>query len=97
MNKRSFFKLLAGATAAAAMEVCGLLPVRKAEVLVAGFDPSNPAAYIGEMHWVNCHRVKSEALAQWWGGLIARNPLPEGMGNTIKTIKSSHNSQNEAI
>ncbi len=33
MNRRSIFKLLAAATACAAMEVCGLKPLAKAEVI----------------------------------------------------------------
>lgn len=93
MNRRSLFRILAGATAAAAMEVCGLLPTRKAEVSVAGFDPSNPAAYLGEMHWVNAHRSKTETWGKWWNAMFTKETFPEGMGNTIRAVKSSHNHQ----
>lgn len=85
MNKRSFFKLIAGATAAAAMEVCGLLPTRRAEVL---FDA---ASYLGEMHWINAHRSKTETWGKWWNAMFAKETFPEGMGATIRAIKSSHN------
>lgn len=43
MKRRSFFKLLAGAVMASAMEVCGWTGVPK-------FDP---ASYVGEIMWLN--------------------------------------------
>ncbi len=48
MRRRSLFNLLAAATACAAMEVCGLKPLVRAEVVT--FDAGN---WTGEMHWVN--------------------------------------------
>lgn len=55
MKRRSLFKLLAGVTAAAAMEVCGLLPTRKAEVV---FDPAFRHGGDVSTHWITIFHPK---------------------------------------
>ncbi len=82
MKRRGLFRLLAGATAAAAMEVCGLLPVRKAEVVF------NPVDYMGEMHWVNITLERTLPTCPGWGSLLEKAYFPSGMGNNVKGIKS---------
>jgi hypothetical protein len=84
MKRRSLFQLLAGATAAAAMEVCGLLPVRKVETVT-------------ELAWCTMGYRWGPMAGSRWSDVLIEKTFPEGMGNTIKAIKSSNKSQNEAI
>jgi hypothetical protein len=66
MNRRSLFRILAGATAAAAMEVCGLLPVRRAEIVAFC-----PRVYVGEIVWTNIYFEKSTPTSNsgWYSTL----------------------------
>jgi hypothetical protein len=79
MNRRGLFKLLAGATAAAAMQVSGLKITRAPKAIA--FDP---VAYTGQIKWLNIPATPPTYFS--WREMLNNRPFPHGMGDTRKTI-----------
>lgn len=83
MKRRSLFKLLACATAAAAMDALGLMPTTKAEVTY--FEPWN---YTGEVRWINVpagFSCKVTVPEKYYAAMMkAYEPQPIRWGTEVK-------------